>query len=148
MTTNALVHVARNRAFFLKYVNPAINIVRNNWKGIMGHGSAVGGALYLESVFSDDDLGDIAEQQMGHQLSDDEKDYAVQTIKDAADDFMSDDVFTPFSKRLNEYIVPTHTIIDMQTGKTWVTNNYISPNYVKAIRRNTVSRGSTYRRKR
>lgn len=148
MTTNALVHVARNRAFFLKYAQPAITLVRNNWSGIMGHGASVGGALFLESKFSDSDLGKQAEREIGHELTDDEKDYAVQTMKDAADDFQSDDVFTPFSKRLNEYIVPTHTVIDMQNGKTWVTNNYISPNYVKAIRRNTVSRGSTYRRKR
>tara|TARA_Y100001936_G_scaffold251054_1_gene305664 strand:- start:949 stop:1401 length:453 start_codon:yes stop_codon:yes gene_type:complete len=149
MTTNALVHVTRNRAFALKYLTPALNFVQKNWKGIMGHSGSVAGALWIESAFDDDnDLAPIVEQAIGHELTDDEKEYAIQTYKDLADDIISDDIFTPFSKRLNEFIQPTHLIIDMHTRKAWVTNNYNSNNYVKSIKRNRVPRSWMYRKKR
>ena len=148
MTTNALVHVGRNRAFALKYLVPAINLVKRNWKGIMGQAGTAGGALYIESVLDDDETKAQIEQQIGHELTDDEAEYGLQTYKDFADDVLSDDVFTPFSKRLNEFIEPTHFVIDIHSQKAWFTNNYISPNYVKAMKRNTVSRSSNYRRKR
>lgn len=148
MTTNALVHVARNRAFALKYLMPALNLVKRNYKGIMGQAGTAGGALYVESILDDDDTGSLIEQQVGHEMTDDEKAYALQTYKDLADDVLSDDVFTPFSKRLNEYIEPTHLVIDIHAKKAWFTNNYTSPNYVRSIKRNTVSRSSSYRRKR
>lgn len=149
MTTNALVHVARNRAFGMKFIAPALKLIKKNWNGVMGHAGTIGGALFIESMFDDDrDLGPLIEKEIGHELTDDEKEYAIQTLKDMADDVSSDDIFTPYSKRLNEYVQPTHMVIDLQSQKSWFTNNYISPNYVKAIKRNTVSRGSTFRRKR
>ena len=147
MVTNALVQVSRNRAFAMKFLAPALKVVQKNWKGVTGHGATVGGALFLESILDDDDQGKLMEREIGHELTDDEKAYAVQTLKDLADDVSSDEIFTPFSKRLNEYITPTHMVVDLQSGNTWFTNNYISPNYVKAIRRNTVSSKSTYKRK-
>jgi hypothetical protein len=147
MVTNALVHVSRNRAFAMKFLAPALKIIQKNWKGVTGHGATVAGALWLESQFDDDEQGSLVQREMGHELTDDEKDYAVQTLKDLADDVASDEIFTPSSKRLNEYITPSHMVVDLQSGKSWFTNNYISPNYVKAIKRNTVSTKSTYRRK-
>ena len=148
MVTNSLVAVQRTGAFALKYLNPSLKVLKKNWKGIMGQAGIAGGSAYLGSTFTDDELATMLEGEIGHQLSDDEKDYAVQTLKDLADDSNSDDVFTPFSKRLNDYIEPTLLVIDLHTKRAWYTNNYISPNYVKAIRRNTVSRSRTYRRKR
>jgi hypothetical protein len=148
MVTNSLVTVQRSGAFALKYLNPALKVLKKNWKGVMGQAGIAGGSAYLGSTFTDDELGTLLEGEIGHQLSADEKAYAVQTLKDAADDTNSDEIFTPFSKRLNEYIEPTHLVIDLHSKKSWYTNNYVSPNYVKAIKRNTVSRSSSYRRKR
>ena len=147
MTTNALVHISRNRAFGLKYINPALKIIKKNWSGVMGHAGSVAGALWIESQFDDGDLGPMIEREIGHELTDDEKDYAIQTLKDIADDVNTDDIFTPYSQRLNEYINPTHLIIDMHQQRAWFTNNYISPNYVKSLKRNRVSRSRLYRRK-
>lgn len=148
MTTNAIVHVPRAGAFAMKYLSPALKIVKKNWKGIMGQAGVAGGSAYIGTTFTDDELGTMIEGEIGHELSDDEKDYAVQTLKDTADDVNSDDIFTPYSQRLNEYIEPTHLVIDLQTKRSWFTNNYISPNYVRAIKNNTVSRSATYKRKR
>ena len=148
MTTNALVHVARNRAFGMKYLSPALKIIKNNWNGVVGHTGSVAGALWIESQFDDGDLGPMIEREIGHELTDDEKEYAIQTLKDTADDVNSDDIFTPYSRRLNEYIVPTHLVLDLHLQKPWFTNNYISPNYVRALKRAMVSRSAIYRRKR
>ena len=148
MVTNSLVAVQRTGAFALKYLNPSLKVLKKNWKGVLGNAGIAGGSAYIGSTFTDDELGTMLEGEIGHQLSDDEKAYAVQTLKDAADDVNSDEIFTPFSKRLNEYIEPTHMVIDLHTKNAWFTNNYISPNYVKAIRRNSVSRRALYRRKR
>ncbi len=148
MTTNALVHVTRNRAFALKFLNPALKLLQKNWNGILGHTGSVAGALWIESQFDDDeDLGPQVEQAIGHQLDDDEKAYAIQVYKDLADDIISDDIFTPYSKRLNEYIKPTHLIIDMHQGKAWVTNSYNSNNYVNSIKKSRVPRSWTYKKK-
>lgn len=147
MVTNALVAVSSTTAFALKFLSPALKIAKKNWKGILGQAGVAGGASYLTSTFTDDELGTMIEGEIGHTLSADEKAYAVQTLKDTADDVNSDDIFTPFSKRLNEYIEPSHMVIDLHTKKAWFTNNYISPNYVKAIKNNSVSRNRMYRRK-
>ena len=149
MTTNALVHVTRNRAFGLKFLNPALKIIKKNWSGVMGHAGSVAGALWIESQFDDDtDLGPMVEREIGHELTDDEKEYAIQTLKDVADDVNTDDIFTPYSKRLNEYIQPTHLIIDMHQQRAWFTNNYNSNNYIKSIKQNRVPRSWTYKKKR
>ena len=148
MVTNSLVAVQRTGAFAMKYLSPSLRVLKKNWKGIMGQAGIAGGSAYLGSTFTDDELATILEGEIGHQLSDDEKDYAVQTLKDLAEDSNSDEIFTPFSKRLNEFIEPTHLVLDLHTKRSWYTNNYISPNYVRAIRQNTVSNSSTYRKKR
>ena len=148
MVTNSLVAVQRTGAFAMKYLSPSLKVLKKNWKGVMGNAGIAGGSAYLTSTFTDDELGTVLEGEIGHEMSDDEKAYAVQTLKDAADDVNSDDIFTPFSQRLNEYIEPTHLIIDLHTKRNWFTNNYISSNYVKAIKRNTVSKSRMYRNKR
>lgn len=148
MVTTGITIGTRAGAFGLKYSKTGLRFLKKHWRGITGSASASAGALWIESEMTDDDIKAQAQGFHAESLSDDEKDYVVQVIKDTADDVQSGEIFVPFSKRENEHINPTHLVMDLVTGRTWMTNNYISPNYVKAIRRNSVSRGSTYRRKR
>ena len=149
MVTNAAALVGtRAGAFGMKYSKTALQWIKRNWQELSINGGILGGGAVIGTLHSDSDLENDINGMFAEDLSADEKSYAVQVLKDTADDLKSGDIFVPFSKRENAYITPTHLVIDLHTGRQWMTNNYISPNYVKALRRNTVSRRSTYRRKR
>ena len=148
MVSTGIMVGTRVGAYGMKYMRTAFKIVKRNWKGITGQAGVLGGALYLESIMDDDDMESYVQGFHPETLTADEKAFAVQSLKDTADDFKSGEIWVPFSKRLNEFIEPTHIVTDIITGRSWGTNNYISPAYVKAIQRNTVSRSRTYRKKR
>jgi len=148
VTQQAVLVGTRAGAFGMKYSKVALQWIKRNWKEISINGGILGGGYAVGLIIDDDDLGNDIDGQFAETLSQDEKDYAVQVVKDTADDLKNGDIFVPFSKRDNEFITPTHLVMDLVTGRSWMTNNYISPNYVKALKRNTVSRNRMYRRRR
>ena len=152
MVTTASIYATRAGAFGMKYTRTALKWIKQNWKGVTGDtavtGAAIGGSLWIENELTDSEAKSSIQALHAEDLSDDEQDYALAVLKDTADDIKAGDIFVPFSERMNEYINPTHLIMHLQSARTWVTNNYISPAYVKAIKRNTVNIRSTFKKKR
>ena len=148
VTGNAITLGTRAGAFGMKFTKSSLRFLKKHWKGITGSAGTSAGVLWVESELTDDDIKAQIQGFHAEELSDDEKDYAVQSAKDTVQDIESGEIFVPFSRRENDYINPTHIVTDLVTGRSWMTNNYISPSYVKALRRNTVSRNRLYRRRR
>lgn len=124
-----------------RYWDPAWKHIRSHWA------KYASGAFAVDAVVDATDMiTDI--KNMDSKITGDDAELIRSEIGGILDDLSdNDDMLIPEKIQLG-LETPNYYVANLQTGKSWLMNKYISGSYVSAIKRNTVPRRTQYRRKR